>query len=144
MDSEELCLPVEYSSIEEIVRNTRSNNLPGDHDVYEQETGSHASRLSTVTTVYQVLQDRDRNKEDRPVLVNEDHGNMAIVSKNYGTASSGLEIEKQTRYENSDNDKDRQGHKHHTKKCGCKHRTSQYENTSLNNTLTDFAVVLWI
>ena len=53
-NSEELIPPVEYTSIEEILRNKRSNNPPGDHDVHEQETENHASRLSTVSTVYQV------------------------------------------------------------------------------------------
>ena len=98
MDSDELFLPVEYTSIEEIIRNKRSTNPPGDLYEHEQETENHASRLSTVSTLYSVLQARDRNKEESPVQVNEDHGNATILNKNHGTAGSGLEIEKQTRY----------------------------------------------
>ena len=92
-NSDELYLPVEYTSIEEILRNKRSNNLLGDQSVHEQETDNHASRLSTVSTLYQVLQAKHRNKEESPLQVNEDHGNAAILNKNYGAAGSGLEIE---------------------------------------------------
>ena len=75
----EVCLPVEYTSIEEISRNKRSNIPPGDHNAHEEETEYHASRLSTLSTVYQGLQAKDRNKDK--------------------TASSGLEIEDQTQHE---------------------------------------------
>ena len=72
---------------------------------------------------------------------------MAIIYKNPGIESSDLEIEKQTRIENLDivkdmwNGKGGQGHKHHTYQGGCKQRTSKYENTPLNSTSTDCAVV---
>jgi hypothetical protein len=47
MNSDERCLPVESTSIEEILRNARSTNLPGEHYVPEEETDNHANRLST-------------------------------------------------------------------------------------------------
>ena len=105
---------------------------------------NHASRPSTVSTVYQVIQAKDRNKKESPVLVN---GNAAILNKNYGAAGSGLEIENQTKYGKWDNvqdmwnGKDRHGLKHKTKQGGFKRRTSKNENTPLNNTVTDFAVI---
>ena len=70
-NSDEIFPPVEYTSIEEILRNKRSTNPPGDLYEHEQETENHASRLSTVSTVYQVLQASDRNNVESPVLVNE-------------------------------------------------------------------------
>ena len=130
MDSDELFLPVEYTSIEEILRNKRSNIPPGDH---EQETENHTSRLSTVSTVYQGLQDKDRHQEERPGLVNEDHGYGAILNKNHGKKTRNVNLDN---VQDTWNGKDRKGHKHKTKQRGFKQRTSQYQNT-----LPDFRVV---
>ena len=60
--SEEMFLPVEYTSIEEILRRKRGNNPPNDYDqgpgrdAEDMEGGNHASRLSTVSTVYNAIQ----------------------------------------------------------------------------------------
>ena len=101
---------VDYTGIEEILRNKRSNNLPGDNNVHKQEAGNHASRLSTVSTVYQVL--KDRNKEESHVV--------DVKDNNPGTPKLAEEIEIQTMYGNldnaQDNGTDRHEHKYHTKK----------------------------
>ena len=58
---QELFLPVEYTSIQEILRRKRRNNPPNDYeqgpggDAKDMEGGNHASRLSTVSTVYNAL-----------------------------------------------------------------------------------------
>ena len=43
-----------------------------------------------ISTVYQVLQAKDRNQEEIHAQFNEDHANLAILYKNPGTANSGL------------------------------------------------------
>ena len=50
-----------------------------------------------ISTVYQVLQAKDRNQEEIHAQFNEDHDSLAILYENPWTTNSGVGIEKQTR-----------------------------------------------
>merc|ERR1712106_632078 len=121
MEREELFLPVKYTSIDEILRKKRRNNTPIAYglgpagDARDMEGGNHASRLSTVSTVYQAIQDSHRNPEGN--YVHEER------SSEDGTP---LLHKKQEMIKSAT----RQEHTHK--------RNSHYENAQQNNTTVDF------
>ena len=135
---EEMFLPVEYTSIEEIMRNKRRNDTSCDpvHDTAADytawEPGHHAGRLSTVSTVYATLQQKDGKHEEEKVSIYNKMPECATVF-------AGCEIKQQEAAGNDFHGVLRNQFRHGQAQSikhdrGYKERTSQYENLTLNNT----------
>merc|ERR1711892_807582 len=129
---QELFLPVEYTSIEEILRRKRRNNPPNDYyhcpggDAEDMEGGNHASRLSTVSTLYNAIQ--ASHPEGDSESIHEES-----TSKDENAENANLRIGTLARSHKVTSNLGRQGHKHR--------RSSYHENIQLNNTIAAFTEV---